>query len=506
MTAGTDRWETILAGIRQKQSFARQMGGAERVERHRAAGKLDARQRAESLFDDGSFVEIGALTGIQSETGAAPAPADGLIAGFGLVDGRPVLAGIEDFTVLGGSIGDAGAAKRYRLTQLAAQERVPLIFMLEGAGHRLTNSHGVPTPNDLQGLAELSGLTPIVCLVLGASAGHGALAAPLSDFVAMTEAASMFVAGPPLVKGAIGESVTKEELGGSDIHLAASGVAHNLAKDDVAAIAMARRYLSYLPRNAWETPERRVNPDTGPRRLDAILELIHPDPRIPFDMTALLEMLADEGTLFEVQPLYGRAMVTALAQLGGWSVAIVANNPSVGAGAIDSAAARKAAHFMDVADAFHLPVLFLADTPGVMPGTVAERSGILRHAARMFVTQHRLSVPKIHVTLRKAFGFGSSVMAVNPFDGQTLRLAFPAISLGAMPAGSGAQAAKLDEATRDKVAAEQAASAMQLADRMVYDDVIDPRELRNAVLNGLKLAEHRLTGPCAPRQVKGITP
>ena len=164
MTAGTDRWETILAGIRQKQSFARQMGGAERVERHRAAGKLDARQRAESLFDDGSFVEIGALTGIQSETGAAPAPADGLIAGFGLVDGRPVLAGIEDFTVLGGSIGDAGAAKRYRLTQLAAQERVPLIFMLEGAGHRLTNSHGVPTPNDLQGLAELSGLTPIVCV------------------------------------------------------------------------------------------------------------------------------------------------------------------------------------------------------------------------------------------------------------------------------------------------------------------------------------------------------
>jgi acetyl-CoA carboxylase carboxyltransferase component len=341
---------------------------------------------------------------------------------------------------------------------------------------------------------------------MGASAGHGALAAPLSDFVVMTEAASLFVAGPPLVKGAIGEAVTKEQLGGPDIHVAASGVAHNLARDDAAAIALAKRYLSYMPANAWESPERRGGYDTGPRRLDGILELIHPDPRVPFEMSSLLEMLADEGTLFEIQPLYGRAIVTALARIGGWSTAIVANNPAIGAGAIDSAAADKAARFLEVADSFHLPVLFLTDTPGVMPGTVAERSGILRHAARMFVAQHRLSVPKIHVTLRKAFGFGSSVMAMNPFDRQTLRLAFPAISLGAMPAASGSQAAKLDDETRKRIAEEQAGSAMQLADRMVYDDVIDPRELRNAVLSGLALAAHRLTGPREPRRTRGITP
>jgi acetyl-CoA carboxylase carboxyltransferase component len=164
----------------------------------------------------------------------------------------------------------------------------------------------------------------------------------------------------------------------------------------------------------------------------------------------------------------------------------------VAAGAIDAAAAQKAARFMTTAGSFGLPVIFLADNPGVMPGTAAERSGALLHAARMFQAQHRLSVPKLHVTLRKAYGFGSSVMAMNPFDRQTVNLAFPAISLGAMPAASGAKAAKLDEATAQKIAADQAASAMQLADRAVFDDVIDPRDLRNALLDGLMLAKGRL--------------
>jgi acetyl-CoA carboxylase carboxyltransferase component len=506
MTTGSDRWDHILANLEERSTFAARMGGEERVARHRDSGKLNARQRAAALFDNGAFTEIGLFTGILSQAGTAPAPADGLVAGFGRVNGRHVLAGIEDFTVLGGSIGDAGAAKRYRLTQMAAQERVPLVLMLEGAGHRLTNSHGTPAPNDLQGLAELSGAVPVVCLVLGASAGHGALAAPLSDFVVMTEAASLFVAGPPLVKGAIGEIVSKEDLGGPAVHVETSGVVHNLVADDAAAIAMARRYLSYMPCNAWESTARLEGPDTVPRRLDELLDLIHPDPRVPFDMNVLLAMLVDAGSLFDVQPHYGRAIVTVLARLGGASIAIVANNPAVGAGAIDANAAQKASHFMEVADAFQLPVIFLADTPGVMPGTAAERSGILRHAARMFVAQHRLRVPKIHVTLRKAFGFGSSVMAMNPFDGQTLNLAFPAISLGAMPAGSGAKAARLDEAAREKIAAEQAGSAMQLADRMVYDDVIDPRELRNALLNGLSLARNRSQAIPATRAIRGITP
>lgn len=500
------RWADILAELERRRAFARSMGGPARIARQNEAGKLDARARMAAFFDDASFVEIGALAGGRSETGDTPAPADGLVAGFGLVDGRPVLAGAEDVTVLGGSIGDRGADKRYRLTQLAAQERVPLVFMLEGAGHRLTNEHAGRRPNDLQGLAELSGLVPIVCLVMGASAGHSALTAPLSDFVVMTQAASMFAAGPPIVKAAIGESVTKEELGGPQVHVVQSGVAHNLAADDHEAIGLARRYLGYFPSNAWGAPPVGASTDTGPRRLDGILGLIDPDPRIAFRMAGVLRLLVDEGSLLEIQPRYGAALVTALAHLGGRSVAIVANDPSVNAGAVDAAAAGKAAHFLNVANAFHLPVIFLTDNPGVMAGTTAEKAGTLRHAARMFVAQHRLRVPKLHVTLRKAFGFGSSIMGMNPFDHQTLSLAFPAITLGSMPAASGAAAAGLDEAARARIAADQSDGAWQLADRLGYDDIIDPRDLRDALLHGLSLADARTSTHAGPAHLSGINP
>ena len=193
-----------------------------------------------ALFDPGSFSEIGQLVGTTADP---PVPGDALVAGSGRIDGRPALAGAEDVTVLGGSIGSGASDKRYRLCQLALQERVPLVMMLEGAGHRVTDSAGGRRPGDLMGLAELSGIVPMVCLVLGASAGHGALTAPLSDFAVMTESASLFAAGPPLVKSATGEEVTKEALGGPQVAADASGVVHNVVADDVEAIALARRYL-----------------------------------------------------------------------------------------------------------------------------------------------------------------------------------------------------------------------------------------------------------------------
>ncbi|MGB5077703.1 MAG: carboxyl transferase domain-containing protein [Sphingorhabdus sp.] len=480
-------WPSILAELEQKRAFSQGMGGEARLGKHREAGKLDARARTAALFDDGNYVEIGGLAANRSEATEFPAPADGLIGAFGFIHGRPALAGIEDFTVLAGSIGEAGSAKRYRLAQLALQERVPLVFMLEGAGHRLTNKHGTPSPNDLQALVELSGLVPMVCLVMGASAGHGALTAPLSDFVVMTKAASMFVAGPRLVKAALGEVVSKEDLGGPGVHVVQSGVAHRLAEDDLAAIGLARDWLNYLPAN------KIAGTDTGPRALDDVLDLVPSDPRIPFDMGQLLEMLFDSGSLFEIQPDHAGSLTVALARLGGQSVAVMANNPSVNAGAIDSAAARKAVRFLRVAQDFGLPVIFLADNPGVLPGTASERAGTLRDAADMFTAQHRLTVPKFHVTIRKAFGFGSSIMAMNPFDGQTLNLAFPAVTLGAMPAQSGGKSAGMDDEARARIAAEQASSALELASRMVYDDVIDPRQLRNILLHGLMLASNRLT-------------
>jgi acetyl-CoA carboxylase carboxyltransferase component len=208
-------------------------------------------------------------------------------------------------------------------------------------------------------------------------------------------------------------------------------------------------------------------------------------------MRKVLELLVDDGRFLEIQPRFGTSIVTALAHLGGRSVAVVANDPSSKAGAIDSAAAQKASRFLEVVGAFHLPTVFLADNPGVMGGTQAERSGVLRHVARMFMAQHRLSGPKLHVTMRKAFGFGSSVMAMNPFDGQTLSLAFPRVTLGALPVASGAESAKLDDETRDRVAAEQAGASFNIARGLGFDDVIDPRQLRNALLDGLSLSEGR---------------
>lgn len=506
MSGSAEKWAAILNELERRRDFGRAMGGEERLSKFASGGKLNARQRLAALFDDGLFVEIGGFTGVLSEEGPAPAPADAFVAGFGTIDGRPVLAGAEDFTVLGGSIGMAAADKRYRLTEIAAQEHLPLVFMLEGAGHRPTNSHDGRSPNDLQGLAALSGLVPLVCLVMGASAGHGALTAPLCDFVAMTDQAAIFAAGPPLVKAAIGEVVTKEALGGPDIHVTQSGVVHNLVADDASAIALARKYLSYFPTNAWGAAPVQPGPDSEPRRIDALLDLVSPDPRVPFSMRKLVELVVDEGTFLEIQPKYGPSLVTGLARLGGRSVALVANDPSVGAGAIDAAAADKAAHFLDVAGAFRIPAIFLTDNPGVMAGTAAEKSGILRHAARMFMAQHRLRSPKIHVTLRKAFGFGSSIMAMNPFDRQTALYAFPSITLGAMPVSGVADTAKLDAETRARLEAQQAGSAYHLADGMKYDDVIDPRDLRNALLNGLALTAGRAHDADGPVVHRGILP
>ena len=495
-------WGPALAELERRKAEAAAMGGEARLVRQTSRGRLNARERLLALFDPDTFVELGALVGTESNP---PAPGDALIAGLGRVDGRPVLAAAEDVTVLGGSIGSGAADKRYRLCQLASQERVPLVMMLEGAGHRVTDGSPGRRPNDLQGMVDLSGQVPMLCLVLGASAGHGALTAPLCDFVVMTETASIFAAGPPLVKSATGEDVTKEVLGGPQVAADTSGVVHNVVADDVEAIAVARRYLAHFPLNAWEHPPWRDGPDIGPRRVEELLALIPPDPRRPYPIRPVIQALVDGGDFLEVQPSWGRSIVCGLAYLGGRSVAIVANDPSVMAGAIDSAAADKAAHFLDVAGTFGLPCVFLTDNPGVLAGTVAEKQGILRHAARMFAVQHRLRVPKLHVTLRKAFGFGSSIMAMNSFDGQTISIGLPSITLGALPASSEGSGLKTEE-ERVAAAKEQARASFRIASGMGYDDIIDPRDLRNALLAGLVLAEGRESSPRQPSREPGILP
>jgi acetyl-CoA carboxylase carboxyltransferase component len=236
----------------------------------------------------------------------------------------------------------------------------------------------------------------------------------------------------------------------------------------------------------------------GPRRVTELLAMIPPNDRQPYSMRAVVDLVFDTGSVLELQSSHGRSIITALAVLGGHQVAVVANDPSVTAGALDADAALKAARFIEVMGAFRFPFVFLADNPGVLAGTKAEREGALRCAARMFAAQHRLDVPKVHVTLRKAFGFGSSVMGMNPYDGQTLSFAFPGVTLGAMPAASGGAAAKLDDATQASVSAEQGGGPWPQAHGMGYDDIIDPRDLRNALLRSLPLLEARRAATHSP--------
>ncbi|MCU1460580.1 MAG: acetyl-CoA carboxylase carboxyltransferase subunit, partial [Acidimicrobiales bacterium] len=437
MTDHHGDWSPLVGDLRARRDAAGAMGGVERLEKQRAGGaRLDARARVERLCDPGTFVELGRLAG------GARAPADGLVGGHGLIDGRPVVVGAEDFTVLGGSIGPANHAKRERLARLAAQERAPLVMLLDGAGARAANALGRPSraPTDLQALVALSGIVPSVAVVMGPSAGHGALTAPLADHVIMVEGAALFSAGPPLVAQATGEVVDKESLGGAAVQ-AASGVAHDVVDDDVTALERARRWLSYFPASAWDAPPAvDTGDDVGRRAVPEVESLIPPGQRTPYDIRRVVDVIFDRDSVLELQPRYGPSIVTALARLGGASVAVVANQPAVRAGVVDVAAASKAARFLDLTAAFHLPAVFLADNPGVLPGPASERAGVLRAAARMYAAQSRHPGPKLHVTLRKAYGFGSSLMAMNAFDGQTVTLALPGAQLGAMPAAGAADA------------------------------------------------------------------
>lgn len=506
---GRDAWESLLEQLALREGAAREMGGPEKLERQRRDGRLDARQRIETLCDKGSLQEIGALVGSIGRAGQKPAPADALVGGVARIGGRAVVVAAEDFSVQGGSIGIGNHAKRVRLAGLALQERVPLVLLLEGAGERVTNAlERYPhAPNDLQVMTQLSGRVPTVAVVLGASAGHGALTGLLADFVVMVEGSALFTAGPPVVAQAVGEQVSKDELGGPELHTRESGVAHNRAASDPDALALVRDYLSYFPSSAWQRPPcDEAGSDLEPRSLDDLLGIVPVDPNRPYDMHAVIEQVADRGSFLEIQPEYGASLLTGLARLGGSPIGIVANQPAVHAGSITHEAADKAAHFLELMDAFHFPVVFLADNPGVMAGSRAERAGTLRSAARMFAAQSRLRSPKLHVTLRKAYGFGSSLMAMNPFDGQTLTLAFPGSSLGAMPVEAGSDAVRADPEARERLSAAAASGTWSAADALSYDRIIDPRELRTALIEGLRATSAREAAAPLPAAHAGIRP
>ncbi len=472
-------WGETLDDLKRRRQHARAMGGPERLDKHHNKGKLDARARIEYLLDPGSFRELGTLVG-------GEIAADGLIVGSGEINGSPVMLGAEDFTTMAGSIGPGGNSKRYRIAELALRDKVPLLMLLEGAGFRPGGGHYGRTPTDLLAQAQCSGRVPTVGAVLGPSAGHGALVAPVCDFRIMSRQGAIFTAGPPVVKESTGEDISKEDLGGPDVALP-SGVIHNVAEDDETVLDDIRRYLSYFPSSAWSyPPSLPQDEDSEPRATPELLDIVSRDNRRVYDMRAVLDVVFDRPDWFEVQPQYGKAIICALAHLGGHPVAVVANQPQVLAGSIDAAAADKAAHFIMVADSFHLPIVFLADNPGMLPGSRSERSGVLRAGARMFAAQTAATTVKLHVTLRKAYGFGSMVMSLLGFDSQSATFAYPGATMGAMSAAALGRATHAGEDVTAKLREAELQASYRSAEHMGFDELIDPRETRDVLLASLK--------------------
>src|SRR5438477_8283785 len=395
--------------LERRRAAAKKMGGEARLTRQKERGKLDARARLDLLLDPKTFREIGLLATHLGKL-ESPTPADGVVCGTGLIEGRPVCVASYDFTVHGGSIGPVGERKVARLRELALRERVPMIWLVDSAGARLAAdadeaaivSSFADTGYLFREQVVLSGVVPQVAPMRGPGAAGTAYIPGLADFVPMVKGtSSMAIGGPYLVKSVVGEDVSEEQLGGSKVHTEISGCADLEVPDDAACLAAVREYLSYYPLRCGERPPRKPSSDPATRRDDALLDIIPDNPRQAYDVRKVIAAIADDGRSFELKPRWARNIVPSLARIDGRSVGIVANNPMHSGGVLDVNAADKAAGFVKVCDAFELPLVFLQDVPGFMVGTKVEKEGIIRHGAKMLYAVASATVPKLTVVLRK---------------------------------------------------------------------------------------------------------
>lgn len=507
-----------LAELQAWQDKALSMGGAEKLRRQREAGKLNVRERVNLLVDDSTFHEYGRFTSHYTHSVAKLddlTPSDGVVMGFGDINGRQVCVIGEDFTVKGGSHGVINARKKLHAIQMARRERVPLIWLLDGAGARgqeLMND-GLPDVTHFLELARLSGIAPQVGVVLGPCAGDSALVGAGCEFVIMRKGTAMLAAGgPPVVKAAIGATVTKEELGGSQVHCEISGVADNEAETDEDAIALARAFLSYLPQNAWSYPPHVAS--QPPEAVD-LLKVLPSEKKRPYDMHLIIRGIVDAHSFFEIKPAFARMIITGFARIDGHPVGIIANQPMVQSGAITSTAAAKARHFIELCSAYHVPLVFLQDVPGVMTGPQAERQGTLRAGLAVVSALAWSAVPKVTVVVRKAFGFGACAMAGWGGE-QSLVVAWPTADFASLPVQGGVAAAFKSEieAAPDATAALREIEAryaggtgpLNAAARFTVHDVIDPRETRDRIVHALALSRARRAEAPSPVPKYGVMP
>ena len=507
--------------LAKRRAKALEMGGPDRVRRQHDQGKMTARERVGMLMDGRTFQEYGLLATHQShrpEMADRITPADGVITGFGKIDSRPAGVIAEDFTVLGGSVGWTHIMKKVRMVEIATQERVPLVWLLDGAGARAEEfiGEGLPAVFHHLKIARMSGIAPQVGVVMGPCAGDSSLCGSLLEFIIMVKGHGMMAAGgPPVVLTATGEQVTKEELGGPEIHCRISGVADNEADGDEEAIRMVRQYLSYLPSNAWQYPPS-VRAEDDPDRMDEeLLDILPKNPRRTYDMQRIIHCVVDRKSFFEIKPDFAPMMITGFARMGGHPVGIVANQPRVHAGAITARAGQKERHFIDLCASYHMPLVFLLDVPGVMTGPVSEKEGALRFGLAVAYSLAWADVPKITVVVHKAFGFGGCAMCGYGAK-QTLTLAWPTVDFGSLPVEGGVLAghskqlgeSRDPEALRRQLEEDykKYCGPYPAAGSFNVDDVIDPRETRPRIIRALDLALNRRAFSPSPVMRHGVMP
>ena len=445
-----------------------------------------------------------------------PTPADGCITGFGKVQGRTCALIAYDFTVLAGSIGLVGERKASRIRELALKERIPLIWLLDSAGARIqeiAGSHFAQSGDMFFDQVQLSGLVPQISAMMGPCAAGTAYIPALADFVPMVKGtSSMALAGPPLVKAAIGEEVSAEDLGGSKIHCEISGVGDLEVENDEACLQAIKDYLSYFPQNSGERPHRSEN--FPPLKIDdSIFEILPDDSRKPYDMKKILEKIADHGKFFEIKPAFAKNVITALMRVGGHSIGVIANQPSHLGGILDVNSADKAARFINLCDAFNIPLLFLQDVPGFIVGSKVEKEGIIRHGAKMLYAVSRATVPKITIVIRKGYGAGYYVMCGRGFE-PDLIVAWPSAEISLMgPEGAvnilfrkEIESSPLPDVTRGKLVEEFSKRiSIDIAVGGAYiDDVIDPRDTRKIIVEALEMAANKEVK--APKKKHGVMP
>ena len=385
-------------------------GDPDRLARQHARGKLGARERLEILLDDGSFVEFDRFVEHRCTDfglGDRRIPGDGVITGYGRIDGRIVYVFSQDFTVFGGSLSEAHAGKIVKVLDLATRNGAPFIGINDSGGARI--QEGVAS---LGGYADIflrntlaSGVIPQLSAILGPCSGGAVYSPAITDFVFMVDGVShMFITGPGVVKTVTHEDVTFDELGGAAVHASRSGVAHFRSATEVEALGAVRRLLSYLPSNNQETPPWRETTDPPGRADEALLEIVPDDPKLPYDMLDVIHRVVDAGSLMEVHENYARNIITGFARLGGNAVGIIGNQPAVLAGVLDSDASIKAARFVRFCDAFNVPLVTFEDVPGFLPGLREEHEGIIRNGAKLLFAYCEATVPKLTVITRKAYG------------------------------------------------------------------------------------------------------